>query len=188
MGAQDVEKEPFDNYRYAFELTKTLDKISRLLRTLGILTLFLTLCNLGLLIGQVINSALIAQDNQVNRINASSEGYTFYQSYLSYWWLVGTLATFAVTLITLGAFDLMRRRGDAIFQEVSNRFQEIEKEQSPESREMQSELMPQARISLRSFASSADPPLIRGRYGTAIYALVNIVVVLIAVILYAQVA
>lgn len=187
VDTQDDEARPLRRYQYAFDLTSHLDRISSSLRAMGVLTLFLTLCDLGVLVGQVISSALIEQSNQTGASEAVANGYTFYKDYLSYWWLVGVLVIFVIALIILGTSDLLRRRGDAIFQEVSNTFQEVKDGQSSESRELQSELMTKARISLRSFASSADPLLIRGRYGSGIYALVNIVIVLIAVILYAQV-
>jgi len=184
---QDETEQPLSKYHYVLGLTSHLDRISSALRILGVLTLLLTLCGLGALVGQVISSALIGQSNQIGATQASTEGTIFYRQYLSYWWLVGILIVFTFTLAILGTSDLLRRRADAIFQEVSNTFQGVEKGTSL-GLELQSELMTRARISLRSFASSADPPLIRGRYGAGIYALANVIIVLIAVILYAQVA
>jgi hypothetical protein len=169
---------------YVLDLITRLRIITSRLRVLGIVTLVLTLSNIAVLVGLVVASALIKQYNQVNSY-AISNGIVS-REYLSYWWLVGNLAILIVALVALGASDLLRRRGDAFFQEVSNTFQEIEKEQISNSSELPDELIAEARIGLRSFASSADPPLIRGRFGAGIYALVNIVIVLISVILYAQ--
>jgi hypothetical protein len=175
-----------DKYHHASDLSMHLGAITSSLRLLGIMTLLMTLSNLGTLVGLVIDSSLIQQANQANSSNIS-QGLAEKQ-YLSYWWLVASLIVFALALLILGISDIQRRRGDAIFQEVSNTFQEIENEQTTDSRGLRGELMAAARIALRSFASSADPLLIRGRYGTGIYALVNIVIVLVAVILYSQAA
>jgi hypothetical protein len=178
----------FDSYRHIFDLAKKLDRTSHFLRVLGILALFATLCNLGVLVGQAIDSALVARNNQLGAAGAVANGYTFYREYLSYWWLVGVSAVFVAALIILGTFDLLRRRGDAIFQEVSNGFQELESDSPSKSREVRGELIRQAGASLRSFASAEDPLLIRSRFGIGIYAITNIAIVLIAVILYSQAA
>jgi hypothetical protein len=72
-------------------------------------------------------------------------------------------------------------------------FQEIDKEgndgnKSPDKIAPLAELTAEARISLRTFGSSAGPPLIANRFGSAIYALVNLIVIIFATLLYSQVS
>jgi hypothetical protein len=175
-------------YQYLIDLTRRLDRISIRLRISGVLTLVLTLSNIGMLIGMVISSSLVQRYNQINSSYISQGGS---KEYLSYLWLIGSVVIFVITLAMLGTADTLRRRGDAIFQEISSTFQEIDQEgidrdQSSSSIGPLAELTAEARISLRTFGSSADQLLIGGRFGPAIYALINFIVVIIATILYSQ--
>jgi hypothetical protein len=171
---------------YLSNMTKQLASITSRLRLLGIIILSTTLLNIGVLVGGVADSIAIRQYNQINSSDIANG--IINASYFSIRWLIANLVIFAISLIVLGVTDVLKRRGDAFFQEISNAFQEFDKEPDSDVPKVPSDLLSEARISIRSFVSSADPPLIRGRYGTGIYALVNIAIILIAVIIYSQVA
>ena len=78
-------------------------------------------------------------------------------------------------LVTVVHHEYLRRLGDALFEEISDEFQRPMMKSVPE----ESEFGPppndlDARVALRSFSSTADLPLIPGKFGPGIYALINI--------------
>lgn len=166
-------------------LTEQLHGITYRMRILGVMILFVSLANVAVLVGGVISGISIRQYNQINSFNIANNGLP--AEYFSSLWLIANLAIFVVALVMLGLSDVMRRRGDSLFQEVSNLFQELGVNPVDTSGEVV-KVSVGARFELRSFSSAADLPLIRGRFGAGVYAAVNFVVVIVAVILYTQFA
>ena len=81
-------------------------------------------------------------------------------------------------------FDQTRKRGDGLYQEVSNELQIVES--SDKDERVPADLAREARLDLRSFASAADLPLVPGRIGTPVYSFVNVAIIVISVILFSQ--
>jgi hypothetical protein len=87
------------------------------------------------------------------------------------------------TIALLGTFEVLRKRGDAIFQEMSDELQwHVGR---PDARDAPRERpLFDVRVALRTFSAAADLPLIPGRYGGAVYAAVNLAVAVAAVFIY----
>jgi hypothetical protein len=172
-----------------YRMTRELHLITYFLRLLGFPVLIASLANLAVLVIAVINGISVQQYNQINS-NAIAN-FERSAKYFSSQWLEINLAVLILALILLAISDTLRRRGDALFQEISNAYQELELEADLSSPFFQEEIeagSTRARTELRSFSTAADLPLIRGRYGAAIYAAVNVIIVIVAVILYTQFA
>jgi hypothetical protein len=73
-------------------------------------------------------------------------------------------------LLCLIAYEYERKRGDALFEEISDELQWYVREGDTESA---SRPVIGARVVLRSFARGVDLPLAPGKFGPAIYFLVN---------------
>jgi len=73
-------------------------------------------------------------------------------------------------LLCLIAYEYERKRGDVLFEEISDELQWYVRESDTES---DSRPLIGARVVLRSFARSVDLPLAPGRFGPAVYFLVN---------------
>lgn len=92
-------------------------------------------------------------------------------------------------LICIVLFDFLRKKGDVLFEEISDELQwgvynDVERKSDKEDYpvlERSAEERPRlhVRIVLRSFSRAADLPLVPGRFGPAIYLLINIVLALI---------
>jgi hypothetical protein len=166
------------------DLVEQLSLIALRLRKLGVATLSITILNIVVLVGGATSSIAAKQFNETNS-QSIAEG-NLYSEHFTFWWLIANLAIFAISIVVLGVSDTFRRRGDAVFQELSGNFQEYEEPRLTSSGTRQDGWIAQTRLTLRFFASAADPPLVRGRYGVGIYALVNTVIVLMAVIVYSN--
>jgi len=93
----------------------------------------------------------------------------FFGSYLS-----SQYAALVFVLVLGGAtvFESSRRRGEAIYSEVTDEFH-----RRASRRPTDDAAMP-FRIALKDFAVSMDLPLVPGRYGAAAYVLVNLALVI----------
>lgn len=87
--------------------------------------------------------------------------------------IISILVAFGA-LLAIILFDVVRRKGEAMFEELSNYHQSTAgtEPQVPESLEF--------RLLLRQFLSTTTLPLVRGRAGPAYYALLNIVMMLLS--------
>ncbi|MDZ7361412.1 MAG: hypothetical protein ONB46_11925 [candidate division KSB1 bacterium] len=86
-----------------------------------------------------------------------------------------------VNLAVIVLFENLRRGGDALFEEISDKLHwyvgyRKQKENGAAANDGQP---PDARLVLRAFAGAADLPLIPGKFGPAIYAGVNLVFALL---------
>jgi hypothetical protein len=92
--------------------------------------------------------------------------------------MAASLAVAALALIIL--YDRTRRRGEALFEEISDEFQWYIARPTTKGG-----VTPplDVRVVLRTFAKTSDLPIVPGRFGPAIYATVNIVAALITVFL-----
>lgn len=146
---------------------RELTYVSRRLQFMGPTVLLVTLVNLGVLLWGI-------------GANASYYGY---QAPLAIINIVIAMATIAA----LGFFEALRKRGDAIFQEVSDELQWYvghSESRGLSLREAPSERpLLEARVVLRTFSAAAELPLVPGRLGGAAYALLNLVVAVAAVAL-----
>jgi len=87
-------------------------------------------------------------------------------------------AAFAVSAIALIVkFDNLRRKGDALFQEISNDLQNVPGDslRSATGREI--------RILLRELSAESELPLFSGRSGPGVYAVTNLILMGMAVLL-----
>ncbi|MDT0212566.1 hypothetical protein Q9R29_01590 [Rothia sp. ARF10] len=89
--------------------------------------------------------------------------------------LVSSAFLTVVVIIALVLFEIMRKRGDALFQELSNDLQDGKEGAGP----LEERAPLEFRITLRSFAAAADLPLFPGRMGAALYTGLNMVFVVI---------
>jgi hypothetical protein len=88
-----------------------------------------------------------------------------------------------IALLAVAVFESTRKRGDVMFEEISDEVQwrvaqdrpqkGLEPSSHPDKRPSL-----EMRIALRSFASATDLPLIPGRYGPAAYAVGNVLLAL----------
>lgn len=147
---------------------------SRVRRT-GLLVLLISLVDIFVLIAGVAAGVYA----QISYQNSNETGAVFSSAPI---WLLVNALIFTIAIATLAIFDQERRRGDATYQEISNELQVLENLDG--KREVPRDLGRTARLELRFFATAADLPLIPGRIGVSAYALINITIVLISVILF----
>jgi hypothetical protein len=82
-------------------------------------------------------------------------------------------------LVAIVRYDTLRKRGDALFEEISDELQwNIRRNATETIARERPEL--NARVALRSFARATDLPLIPGKYGPGIYATINFVVLFLS--------
>jgi hypothetical protein len=107
----------------------------------------------------------------------------FYARYITSVFLFifyGALALIAGALITLGLYESHRRRGDGYFQELSDLLQLLF---GGDGENVDRVVVQRARLAVRSFSSAADLPFVSGKRGSAVYATVNLAILLGWVIL-----
>jgi hypothetical protein len=167
---------------------RELLRITRRLRLIGALVLVVTSGSFGVLLWSIAQS----------QYRYVSDAQFF------------ALLNIAVAMSTvglLGAFEVLRKRGDAIFQEMSDELQWYVGRSAPrdhprggsagsghprgrstltsrESTNPQERPVFEARVALRTFSAAAELPLIPGRFGGAIYAALNLAVAIAAVLIF----
>jgi hypothetical protein len=153
----EAEQEPFEGTADLVERSVAeLSHVARRLRLIGQLVLLATVANIGVLLWEVGRS--------------TSHGRKESLAILS-------IAMAVATLAGLGVFEALRKRGDAIFQELSDELQWHVGRRSVTAVPWERPLL-HARIALRTFSAVAELPLLPGRYGGAIYAGLNLSVAL----------
>ena len=93
------------------------------------------------------------------------------------------LLLFIITFLLLSSYESNRKRGNVLFEIISDELQwyivnersEINGSKSMYSEEKQARLKIEAGIALRSFTKTTDLPFVPGMYGPAIYIGINIV-------------
>jgi hypothetical protein len=106
--------------------------------------------------------------------------------YAAEWYLQVGAVIVGVVLLAVAAFDTLRKRGDALFQEVSDELQWFVGRKDVETSLPQSRPFLPARVALRSFANAAQLPLVPGVRGPGLYAVLNLALVLAAAFLYSS--
>jgi hypothetical protein len=85
------------------------------------------------------------------------------------------ILTTVIAIFGIVRYDLLRKRGDALFEEISDELQwNIRKNLAAPTTTDRPEL--NARVALRSFARATDLPLVPGKYGPGIYGTINFVI------------
>ncbi len=151
---------------FAQKLVSRMQATTFRLRVGGFVALALTLANLATLIGGVV--AL-----------ADAESYEYTAGFL-----VGNAVLGFGSLLLLGVLEASRKHGDAMFQELSDTLQWFAGRRSRAAGSSIEKLSQDARFALRSYSGAADVPLVPGRFGVSVYALVNLLVVLASLLVY----
>ena len=130
-------------------------QITRQLRVLGTAVLLVTLINFGLLLW-IIAQATRPYHDEFQNIN----------SLLNIVLAMGTI-------VALGLFETLRKRGNAIFQELSDELQwHVGRPRGPGQPQERPFL--DARVALRTFSAASELPLIPGRFSAAAYAVLSL--------------
>lgn len=99
-----------------------------------------------------------------------------------------------LTIVLIGIYDQFKRRGDALFEEISDELQWhiTQRFTKPEKNNKQGETTNknssspdlQLRITLRTFARSIQLPLTPGHLGPVIYVAINLLIVVFSTLYY----
>jgi hypothetical protein len=137
--------------------------ISQRLRLMGPLILLVTLGNIGVLLWGIGRTA----------------PYGSYQESIA----VANIVIAMATIAALGFFETLRKRGDAIFQELSDELQWHVGRRTPDYLDDPPTTRPvlEARVMLRTFSAAAELPLVPGRFGGAAYACVSLLIAVLSV-------
>jgi len=139
--------------------------ISRSLRRLGTCILIITLVDVGMLLWGLSRGI--------------GSGYGGQSSLL-----LSIIVLAMANIAALGFFESLRKRGDAIFQELSDELQWHVGRPSGEGVPQNRPLL-EARIAMRTFSVAAELPLVPGRFGGAVYAILNLWLAVAAASLFA---
>jgi hypothetical protein len=134
---------------------RELGRITQQLRIVGTAILVVTLINFGILLWIVAQAARPAYAEAQN-LNSLPN-------------IIFAMAT----IVALGIFETLRKRGNAIFQEVSDELQwhlgRTRDLDRPEERPFLD-----ARVALRTFSAASELPLVPGRFSAAVYAALSL--------------
>jgi len=155
----------FSDAEAFYFMVTSLSALSACLRKVGVVIFIATMVNVAILVASVTDIIYAGKSEA-----ASSFGRAVF--------LIINFIVFTLLMLSLGFFDISRKKGDVFFQDVSNAFQDLESMHAPDDNRLPLTTLVRARIELRRFSLVADPPLVRGRLGLLIYALANIVVIL----------
>lgn len=146
--------EMFDPVAYLTHALLVLSRIRARLDMLGIAIYVCTACNIILV------------------FSASSNIFYFTR----YFYLYLSMGTMFVVFLVVIAFDMTRRRGDAIFEEISDELQWRVTSKYVERDSTKTFERPRidARIRLRDFARASKLMLFPGQYGPALFLTVNV--------------
>lgn len=138
---------------------RQLVQITQQLRILGTAVLLVTLINFGFLLWIIARVA--------------RPGYGDFQDINS----LPSIILAMGTIVALGLFETLRKRGNAIFQELSDELQwHVGRPQAPGQPQERPFL--DARVALRTFSAASELPLIPGRFSAAAYALLSLCIAL----------
>jgi hypothetical protein len=85
-----------------------------------------------------------------------------------------------LAMVGIVRYDTLRKRGDALFEEISDELQWNIRIESKQELTMAERPELNARVALRSFARATDLPLVPGKYGPGIYATINFLMLLLS--------
>jgi hypothetical protein len=140
------------------------------LRIFGTVTLVATVINIGILFWAVY---LVARPKYFIETRSFEGGSSL---------IVVSIIIPMATIILLSLHETLRKRGDALFQELSDELQwhvgrRLESDM-PRERPLLA-----ARVSLRAFSAASELPLVPGRFGGAVYAGLNLTLAVTSVLL-----
>jgi len=99
----------------------------------------------------------------------SSKSFSENDSFLIWMWLLG------INLFVTIIFDVSRRKGASMFEEISDEFQWSLSSRKVITKELSVARQPlEIRMATRSFLAASELPLVPGRFGPTIYAILNI--------------
>ena len=149
-------KKPNKNLSLSHYL-EVIHETTEKLKIVGIILLAITLCNIGILL------AIGAQILIVR---------SYDHQFFSFILLIFCLTSIALALF----YDLMRREGNILYEEISNELHGKDDDESHSKHEYEKykKSRLQAKVMLRRFTHNSELPLIPGRYGPAILAAVNL--------------
>jgi len=112
--------------------------------------------------------------------NISSMLLAFLARYHTYLEVFLSLTCGLSVLLIVALFESYRRRGDALFEELSDEFLWNNSTSRRRSSDSYPESRPplEIRLLLRSFTRAADLPMVPGRFGPAVYAAFNLLITL----------
>lgn len=140
--------------------------LSNRLRLIGLMVPVLTVTNLSLsLLGWVALRVELLATDVLLVITALSATFTL------------------LSVIMLVVFDSARKRGDALFAEISDELQwHVRQAKGPHVEQPDDRPPFEMRVALRRFAYASDLPLIPGRLGPATYTLVNCAITVLSIL------
>lgn len=144
------------------DLAYHLSRINSRMRTLGLMSLGFTLLNFAVLSIGVPYIMFVGSRYSYILLMVTS---------------LSTITAF-FAMVSLALLDRRKREGEAVFQELSEQL-EAEAGRDLDNRKISSRM----RVTIREFGQSAELPLISGRSGSTIYAVVNIVITIVTVAL-----
>lgn len=147
------DKRSYDEIEYALE---KLDRISNNLRSYSLMLVTVTLANLVF--------TMLLMSGMYRAFKSESFGLTIS--------LFPIILAIFVVLIAF-RFDVLRKDGDAYFEELSDEMHG--KKISEENESYKNSISLKARVIIRSYSNAASLPLVPGRYGPAILAATNII-------------
>jgi hypothetical protein len=157
----------------AEEILDRIARNTRVIRLGGLVILLLSLANLFVLVASVIYLGNV------------TDSYDYTAAFL----IASATLTF-FTLTVLAIVESLRKRTDAYFQEVSDELQYSPNSAahtsnpSQPSERLRKRLELQARVVLREFSVASDLPLMPGRLGVSLYALVALAILVGSVVVY----
>jgi hypothetical protein len=168
-----TEQEP--DFKAILESASVLGQVSMRLRMVGPVALVLSLANFAILLWGIVRS------NRGDLYIAESMALT-------------NLVLTVVTISVLGYFESLRKRGDAIFQELSDELQWYVGrsgshsifEGSSQSSSPRDRPLLEVRLMMRAFSAAAELPLSPGSSGGALYAFFNLMIAIASAVLLAR--
>lgn len=145
-----------------------LEKISNRLRFYGSLTLIFTILNFA------------------SQIFSFYVRYTYIPGYLVIFFIIYLpIILSLIAVIVIVRYESLRKRGDALFEEISDELQwNVRQKESGKMPLAPERPMLKARITLRSFARATDIPLVPGKYGPGIYTTINLFLLLLGLVIF----
>lgn len=147
-----------------------IEHLTKYLRRYAILTFFLTAsCLATSFIAMFGSLGLVDSFGSYAASRLAIYGQVYYFS----------LGLGAASLALIVFYESLKKRGEALFEEISDELEwDVRGSEGRQSAEGRPEL--RARIALRTFARTTDLPLIPGKYGPAIYAVLVIGILAVA--------
>lgn len=178
-GWSPLEKE--DIWAPATPSLSRLGRYARQLGRLGLIIVALTGINLISTVAVTLFKWYLMQRFASAFQGGSSSNYTSYyvNQYLPL--VVVPLAAAMCVIAAVALFDVLRKRGDVIYDELTNYFQEAVVTTDASTEPTSGERL-RFRLILREYVAVTNLPIIPGRFGPAIYAGINLLMMFTTII------